>query len=73
MQKEPFELNLQECYAILKGGFVSSSEEVKLRSLTMLQAEKLLGLRNKQDHSSPKFYGNSLLSKIEEYLSNKTE
>ena len=69
MQKEPFELTLEECYDILKNGFVTSVEEVKYRSLTMLQAEKLLGLRNKQDHSLPKLYGNQLLSKIEENLS----
>ncbi|OHX66096.1 hypothetical protein [Flammeovirga pacifica] len=63
-KKEPFQLTLDECYQVLKNQFVTNSEQVKYRNLTMLQAEKLLGLRGKSDYSVPKFYGNTLLEKI---------
>ncbi|NME71423.1 hypothetical protein [Flammeovirga aprica] len=68
LEKSPFDLTLQECYDILKNRFVTNSSEVKYRNLTMLQAERLLGLRNINDHSSPKLYGHHLLVKIEEGL-----
>ncbi|AZQ62675.1 hypothetical protein EI427_10635 [Flammeovirga pectinis] len=68
LNKNPFDLSLEECYRILKFKFATNNEEVKFRSLTMVQAEKLLGLRNNKDHSIPKFYGNALLEKIEESM-----
>lgn len=68
LAKSPFDLSLEECYDILKNRFVTNSHEVKYRSLTMLQAERLLGLRNTNDHSQPKLYGHHLLSKIEKKL-----
>ncbi|ANQ49157.1 hypothetical protein KMW28_07270 [Flammeovirga yaeyamensis] len=66
--KEPFQLTLKECYQVLSNQFVSTSEEVKYRNLTMLQAEKLMGLRGRSDHSLPKLYGNSLLERIKSEL-----